>query len=77
MKKVSFGFIFGLVAGIPLTVVFGPIGAIIVIAVASFVISASSNSDQKRIKSRPKSSRLDKETEELITAVLPVINHNK
>lgn len=77
MKKLALGFIFGAVAGIPLTALLGPIGAIITIFLVSFVVSASSSTERGKPKTQTKSTKLSKGDEELITTILPVINSGK
>jgi len=77
MRKIALGFIFGAVAGIPLTAMFGPIGTAITIFLVSFVISASTSTARDKAKVQPKSTKLSRDDEELITTILPVINSKR
>lgn len=74
MKKIALAFIVGAVVGIPLTAMFGPVGSFIVIFVVSFVISTRTDGAPKKTKPQPNRTKLSKDDEELITAILPVIN---
>jgi len=74
MKTIGLAFVIGAVVGIPLTALFGPVGSFIAIFIVSFVISASTDTARNKPKVQPKSTKLSKSDEELITAILPVIN---
>lgn len=77
MKGIALAFIVGSVVGIPLTALFGPVGAMITIFLVSFVISASSDTARKKTNAKPKSTKLSNDDEELIMTILPVINSKK
>jgi len=74
MKTIGLAFIIGAIVGIPLTALFGPVGSFIAIFIVSFIISASTDTARDKQKPQPKSTKLSKNDEELITAILPVIN---
>lgn len=74
MKKIALAFVIGAAVGVPLTALLGPVGSFIAIFLVSFVISASTDDAPKKTKPQPERPKLSKDDEELITAILPVIN---
>ena len=77
MKKLAFIFIIGFVVSFPLAALIGPVNAIIAMSLVTFVISASTTTPRSKTKLQPKTAKLSKDDEELITAILPVINSKR